>query len=157
MSWSEERRILEGWFQMQWAQGSAPYNAVGVPVEYPGMIFKTPDDGRPYMSMDIFGPTEGMQVQLGTPALYRYVGIIQFTINVPIGNQGGAGDTARRIADVLEALFRSRRFQTSTGVIRCRVPGYKPLGQQGARFVGVLSVPYLRDEIANIPPIVLLP
>lgn len=157
--WADERKILEGWFQTQWKNNPAPNNAANVPVAYTGQIYDTPETGGPWMAMDIIGASEGTQVELGTPSLNRYVGIIQFTISTPIGRDGGASQRAREVADALEKLWKHRRFQKSDGTrIRCRVPGYHVIGPQtDMRFVAVLSVPYLRDEFATVPDVVMLP
>jgi hypothetical protein len=157
--WADERAILEGWFQKQWKNNPAPNNTAGVDVAYTGQVYDTPQTGAEWMAMDIISPTEGTQIELGTPALNRYVGIIQFTISVPIGRGGGASQRAREIADALEKLWKHRRFQKADGTrIRCRVPGYKVIGEQtDMRFVAVLSVPYLRDEFATVPDVVMLP
>lgn len=161
--WAEERKILESWFLGQWKLNAAPNNSAGVPVAVPGMLFDSPTDGRPWMSMDLIGSTEGVQVELGTPALDRYVGIVQFTINVPIGvtpaiTYAGPNQRAREIADALDRLWKRRRFITGDGTcIRCRVPGYHVLGTISQRFVAVLSVPYLRDEISGAPAPVVVP
>ena len=150
--WSEERQILEVWFAAQWAALSGPWNAKTVPVEYEGLVFDIPPSGGPYISMFLVGSQEGTQIELGTPALSRYVGMIQFTISCPIGTGQGPNATARGIGDALDGLWKGRRFQTSLGRIRCRVPGLHMLGTQDDRFVAVLTVPYLRDETTPIPP-----
>jgi Bacteriophage related domain of unknown function len=149
--WAEERRVLQSWFADQWAHLAGPINAVSVPVEFEGQVFDTPPDGRAYISMYLIGASSGTQVSLGSDPLSRYVGMVQFTISCPIGGSGAANDTARQIADALHGLWKGRRFRTSGGRIRCRVPGLHTVGNSGNRFVAVLTVPYLRDEIEPTP------
>lgn len=159
MSWAEERQILESYFDKQWRQAAAPNNFATVSVQYEGQIYDTPTTGAEFISMWVIGTDQGTQIELGTPALERYVGIIQFTINVPIGRGGGPNARARQIGDAISALFKKRRFQmTGGGWIRCRIPGLKMVGEQAdQRFVSVLSIPYLRDEFSAAPAPVLLP
>jgi hypothetical protein len=152
LSWAEERSILEAWFAAQWAALGSPWNAKTVPIEYEGVVFTPPANGGPYLSMFLMGASEGNQITLGTPALNRYVGMIQFTINCPIGSTPAPNEMSREIADLLDGMFKGRRFQTSAGRIRCRVPGLHTVGEVNDRWIAVLTVPYLRDEIAPIPP-----
>ena len=158
--WAEERQILEGWFAKQWANPalSVPtppflqWKTATCPVFYEGQVSDIPPAGGPFIEMFVIGSPSGTQVSLGTPALERYVGIIQFTISCPISNSVGPNEMAREIGDNLDKMFKGRRFQTSAGRIRCRVPGLHTMGQINDRWVAVLSVPYLRDEFADIPP-----
>jgi hypothetical protein len=148
--WAEERQVLEAWLASQWTTLAPPWNQTTCPIQYEGVEFDPPAAGGPYIAMFLVGASEGTQISLGTPALNRYVGMIQFTISCPVGV--GPNMMARQIADVLDRLFKGRRFQTSAGRIRCRVPGLHTLGEVNDRWVAVLTVPYLRDEIAPIPP-----
>jgi hypothetical protein len=155
--WAEERQILEAWFAGQWATQPLPWNALTVPVIWEGQVTDPPAAGGPYIEMFVMDSPEGTQITLGTPALNRYVAMIQFTISCPIGESAGPNQMARQIADVLDGLWKGRRFQTTHGRIRCRVPGLHTIGNVDERWVAVMTVPYVRDEIAAIPPPVLLP
>ena len=153
--WAEERKVLQSWFATQWALLTTPVKGTDVPVSYEGQTFDPPKSGGAYIEMWLLGQDEGTQVSLGTPALNRYVGMVQFTINCPLVD-GGSNAQARQIADALDGLWSGRRFQTTTGHIRCRVPGLRTLGNMDGRWIAVLTVPYLRDDIRPIPPPVAL-
>lgn len=128
---------------------------VGTPWYPLGQIEDTPPDAAPWIEMAFIGG-QGSQIELGSPAIFRHVRMIQFLISVPIGTAQSGKAVARAIGDALDALWANQHFETLYGVIRCRVPDYKETGPRSGRFEAVLSIPFLRDEQRSIPPIVRL-
>lgn len=136
MSFADERQALESYFSDNWETTSVKYQ--NVPFDQP--------KNTAWVSFAIL-PGQGEQKDLADAPLYRYAGVIQVDIFVPV--RVGT-ESLRDLADEVAELFRNQQIESgNSGVITCRLPGLQMVGveSQHGFYRGILTIPYQRDVV----------
>ncbi len=135
MSFETERQAIQGRFYTQWGNRTQ--------VAYDNERFDFPSQDA-WVRLTILNGT-GLRRNIGDNAqIYRYPGIIEVQIFIPIGE---GTDEIRLHADEVVNIFRNARF---SGIV-CDTSSVTRVGpaQGGSWFQVNVSTPFRRDEIVN--------
>lgn len=130
MTYASEHAAIEARLSANWTT---------TPIKFDNVDYK-PTTQAAWIELQI-ATGEQSAVSLGGigATLYRNVGIISITVNVPL-NSGGR--TAKGYADSIAAIFRGQQFSSIT----CRGATITQIGEVDGWFKYNVSIPYFRDE-----------
>lgn len=139
MSFSAERRAIEGHFLQAWKKLPV---STSVPVLFENSAQKQPKGAFLYLRI-VNG--DGKQAEIGgTSPLIRYTGLVQVDI-LTLAETDTA--TPREYADTIASIFSRKQINDDAGgFITFQIPSLRSMGNLGeGRFRMVVSAPYYRD------------
>ena len=146
-----------GYLVTEAAGGDEVYGFPAISVYYEGVDFE-PEVGKSYVTCQII-PGAGFQATLGSAPWYRYAGIIQNSIFIPVSLGTRSGD--RLMDRAAEVWRRAQFFEGLSGLITCQAPHPEPfdqrtryqMGTREGRYRWDLSTPYHRDINFGVSPV----
>jgi hypothetical protein len=130
MSFETERQYFENRFHDNWTDGT-------VDIKWDNVNY-TPQHGTSWLELTIVNG-DSFLAGLGNPNMDRHTGVLQITVNTPLGEGTSNG---RTLAGEAAAIFSGQSFN---GII-CRKASITRIGERNNWFTYAVSVPYWRDE-----------